>query len=279
MLTNQTNLPRAIFDYLNNDTYSRGESAISVTALLDSPRVEALKERHADQITEDVADMSYRLLGNAIHEALGRSSDGEFDDKRRLFMDVLGWRISGQTDHAFLNDDGTYTIRDWKTGRNKKEHTQQLNCYRVLFESNGYKVSALEVIKIDLSWSPYKKATTPHSIYAIPIEMWELDDAYEFLLERVGIHQQARGELPDCTDEERWVEPDKYAVVKSGMTRAIAGGVCDTEEEAEALAEAKTQETGVGHIVELRPGDPEPKRCGLWQCPVARFCDQWQSEQ
>ena len=281
-LTNVTGVHDAIYNYLNNDAYSRGEADISVTGLLDSPRVGALTALHEDEITEDVADMSRILIGKAVHDALAGHGKGEFDDKRRLFMTVeteLGSLVvSGQTDVAILEPDGTYTIMDYKSGRMKHEHAQQLNIYRALFEANNLRVGALRVWRIDGGWTPYVKSDEQHSIYPIDVEMWDLDETFDFIAERVLIHQKARIDLPLCTDEERWVEPDKYAVVKVGNTRAVKGGVFNTEEEAEQKADELTEETGTGHVVELRPGDPTPKRCWLWKCRVREYCSQYLSE-
>ena len=40
--------------------------------------------------------------------------------------------------------------------------------------------------------------------------------------ERIAAHEEARaGNLPDCTDEERWLRDDKFAVMKEKRVRAV----------------------------------------------------------
>ena len=54
-ITNLTNLPDPVVKALSKDNYSRGESQISVTTLIDCPRVRLLREEHDDEISEDVS--------------------------------------------------------------------------------------------------------------------------------------------------------------------------------------------------------------------------------
>ena len=80
----------------------------------------------------------------------------------------------------------------------------------------------------------------------------------------------AMGEtIPQCTPEERWLRPTKYAVMKKGRKRAIK--LHDNETEAHGHAET----LGKDHLVELRKG--EAGRCEKY-CPVALFCPQFQKE-
>lgn len=322
--TNISNLPQPIFDAVAGDPYSRGISAdISVTSLIDSPRLEALKEAHKDEIVEDVADMANSLIGNAVHKMLAEHSSGRFDDAERLFMDVTTmfgtWRVSGQTDYAsedplcyvchdgaahidhFKTPDEThmhhpeevcrchwfekaYIITDWKTPSVneakfglKPERTQQANCYAALFEANGFHVTGLQACLITKNWSPYDVNLAEHSIVTRQIELWPLEKTHAYIEERVAAHQQARVTLPECSPDERWQEADTFAVVKVGSVRAVRGGVKNTEEEAEALAQELSETTP--HIVEYRAGDPTTadRRCFSWKCVAFPFCDQGQA--
>lgn len=306
---NESNLPQPIFDAVAGDQYSRGgkEVDISVTSLIDSPRLEALKEAHKDEIVEDVADMANSLIGVAVHaylsgdnaillEVAAAAESGEkerlddalekwrlhketLNDKLRLSMLVDGWVVSGQTDYykdGIIYDWKVPSVREAKFGL-KQERIHQLNVYRVLLETNGYPVTGLSAILITKNWSPYDVNLVEHNIVPRPVDMWEFDDALVYIRERVAAHQQARVTLPECSSEERWQEADTFAVVKVGSVRAVRGGVKNTEEEAEALAQELSETTP--HIVEYRAGDPTTadRRCFSWKCSVYSFCEQGQA--
>jgi hypothetical protein len=66
-ITNKHNLPEPIYRALTEDNYSRGNSDLSVTQLIDSPRIRILKHRHNDEITEDASEMLWSVLGTAVH--------------------------------------------------------------------------------------------------------------------------------------------------------------------------------------------------------------------
>ncbi len=48
--TNLNNIPQEIIRAVSNDSYSKGASTISVTGLLQPPRIRVLKEEHDDKI-------------------------------------------------------------------------------------------------------------------------------------------------------------------------------------------------------------------------------------
>ena len=66
--TNVTNLPQPIFKALTHSGYTRGHSNRSVTQLIDSPRVRILRKEHDDDITEDVSDMGWCVLGRSVNK-------------------------------------------------------------------------------------------------------------------------------------------------------------------------------------------------------------------
>ena len=75
-------------------------------------------------------------------------------------------------------------------------------------------------------------------------------------------------ELPECTAEERWERPIKYAVKKEGRKSALR--VLDSLKDAENyMAEKKLF---AKHFVETRQG--ESVRCESY-CAVQPFCNQY----
>ena len=56
--------------FLRNEKYSKGDSDISVTSLIDSPRITRLRSLHSKQMTVDVSERIPALFGTAVHMVL-----------------------------------------------------------------------------------------------------------------------------------------------------------------------------------------------------------------
>lgn len=61
MITNKYNLPPPFYYALQWDDYTKGDSDISVSTLIDSPMIAYLRAKYRDQIQRDVSDYSYIL--------------------------------------------------------------------------------------------------------------------------------------------------------------------------------------------------------------------------
>ena len=48
--TNKHNIPKEIVRAIHNDSYSRGDAEISVTGLLQPPRINLLRKKHDEKI-------------------------------------------------------------------------------------------------------------------------------------------------------------------------------------------------------------------------------------
>ena len=276
ILTNQFNFPEPIYNAVLNDQYDAGSSDISVTALIDAPQPVELKRRHSSEIVEDVADRIDSLYGQAMHSVLERSRQtGRAEE--RLYITVNGWKIGGQYD--YIDEQGI--LWDWKTVSVyevlhgiKPSREQQLNVYAYMAKKNGLKITGLRVGFIFRDWRPGEAATQsnypPHKSLMYPVRMWSDEEVEAFINERVRIHQAARDAavLPECTPEERWQRPGKWAVVKDGAERASR--LLDTEEEAEAWLRSKGWTDA---RVQYREGINV--RC-LDYCSVSKWCGQFQ---
>ena len=96
-LTNKHNLPEAIYNAVKNDPY-RKQGHITVTTLINPPRIRALEQRHADELEEDVSDRLWSLLGQAVHVVLERAGADNVLQEERLGTQVNGWTLTGQFD-------------------------------------------------------------------------------------------------------------------------------------------------------------------------------------
>lgn len=276
-ITNDNDLPQAIVDAVMNDEYSKGESDISVTSLIDSPRKRALTDKYYEEITEDASERIWALFGQAIHTVLERANRTAVAE-RRLSMNVGGWIVSGGMD---IYEESRGFLRDYKTAsvwslvfgdRGKWEN--QLNCYAAILRHHGYPVERLQAIAILKDWSKNKAAEDPsypqRGVVTIEIPVWKNEDALKYMSERVILHRQADFSLPKCSKDDRWIRDEKWAVMKSGRKKSLKN------HDSEKSAQFHADELGVGHSVVHRPG--KSTRCRSY-CSVAQFCTQYQDEQ
>lgn len=273
-LTNNSNLPQPIFDAIKRarDSYDGGDSDTSVTRLVAPPRMVELKRLFDDELAEDAADAVYALLGTAVHRLFEEANE-EAIVERRFFADMAGWRVSGQFDVLFptsglLADYKMVKVSELQHGL-KKEKEEQLNYLAHLCRVNGYEINKVEAHVILRDWSKVQAAGDPSypqkQIALVPVTLWAPDFARIHMERRIQVHQQAREVLPECTDEERWARPTRWAAMKRGNTRASK--VEDTEAAAYAYISGKA-----GYFVEERPGSN--MRCELY-CDAAPVCRQW----
>jgi len=277
-LTNNAGLPQALVDAVTNDPYQQS-GHISVTGLIQPPRIKQLTTRHRDEISIDASDRIWMLLGSNVHEIIERANQKDALQEERLSMEVLGWKITGATD---LYDNGVIT--DFKTTSVwsilhgiKRDWEIQLNLYGILWRNAGWPVDGLQIIAILRDWSKHqvrKSQDYPkYQVVTLPIELWLPEDAHEYMTERVTLHQEAEGlkdaDLPLCTAEERWERPTKYAVKVKGLKRAKR--VLDSMEEAETWAKENMKKE---YEIEIRQG--ESVRCESY-CDCAPHCDFYKS--
>ncbi len=102
MITNKYNLPQTLVNLAERDTYSRGNANISVTELINSPRIRILKQQRRAEIVQDVSELLWPLLGRALHNVVEQGADENHLAEERIFDVVSGWRLSGGIDLQIL---------------------------------------------------------------------------------------------------------------------------------------------------------------------------------
>lgn len=281
ILTNKFGLPDPVVKALTRNAYSKGESNRSITQLIDAPRVRILRQEHWEELEEDVSEKMWAVLGTAAHKMFEDTADDKHISEERLFTEIDGWVVSGAIDVQKIDDDGL-TIMDYKTTSvwsvimGKVEWERQLNCYAELVRrAKGSKVKALKVIAILRDWrsrDAEEKPDYPRApIVEVDIPLWPESKASAYLNERVELHQKAEfdrltgSELPDCSEEERWIKESKWAIKKKGQKRAVK--VFDNEQDARAALVD-------GMELEFRRG--EAVRCTANWCRVNAWCSQYQ---
>ena len=275
-LTNKLNLPQPIVDAVANDGYSKGDADISVTELLLPPMLRALQVKHEADISEDVSDRIFSLLGQTVHGILERSEQTGIAE-RRLSIKVLGWIISGGMDRfvakdGLLQDYKLTTIYKTKGNNLPEEWVKQLNVYAEMLRQNGDKVEKLEIVAIYRDWSK-SAAEREHDYPQRQVEVLSVpligsEEVLAFIKERVELHRAAsNGNYLPCTKEERWAKDDCWALKAEGRKTAIK--LYYDEEEVNLVKLMK------GQYWEKRDG--VSTRCESY-CPVRNFCNYYQTQ-
>lgn len=238
-VTNTLGLPipivRAALASLNG--YDREGSKYSITGLLDPPRKPAILAEHFPELVEDVSDVIYRLLGSALHslcewacldpDPTKLEGDWVYDGdlsldgwviEQRFHTTVAGQSVSCKVD---FYDTNTRTLWDlkctsvWGAVFDRGEWADQLNGSRPMLVDND--LPDPEHLRIVGVWRDWQKSRAGGKNYPdkqitnLSKERWTLDQARDFLTERVTAHEAAATELPLCTDDERWKGYDRQA--------------------------------------------------------------------
>jgi hypothetical protein len=231
-----------------------------------------------------VSEMLWALMGSALHVvAEGGQTKGHVTEER-LFVDVDGVTLSGAIDLQ-KHSGNVCEITDykftsvWSLMNDKPDWVTQQNIYAwMVHKAKGMEVQAVKICALLRDWNrrevDKKEGYPPAPIQVVDLPLWPLEKTEAYVRERIALHQSAKfladmdEELPLCTDEDRWIRGDKWAVKRDGRKTAIR--VFEVEEEANELAK---KENG---YVEYRRG--EAVRCTGNYCSVAQWCSQYQSE-
>jgi hypothetical protein len=263
---------------------------MSVTELLNSPRIVQLKRKHWNDLTEDAADMVWSIFGTAIHNVLEHGKGDNHIVEERIHIELDGMHISGAIDLQELTEDGIIlsdykTVGAWSVINEKQDWHNQLNSYAYLVEAaKKIPVTKLQIVAIVRDWSRRDAATRegyPKApIVVIDIPLWSFADREAYVRSRISLHGDALfemetdGEMPECTPEECWEKPTMYALKKDGNVRAKS--VHETSEAADTALAVATEKAKKGEkfLIEVREGGRT--RCESF-CQVAPYCQQHQA--
>lgn len=288
-LTNNFDMPETILNVIARPEYNKGKSNMSVTELLNSPRIVQLKRKHWDDLTEDASSMVWSIFGTAIHKVLEHGKDDHHIVEERIHIELDGMHISGAIDLQEVEEDGIIvsdykTTSAWSVINEKQDWHNQLNSYAYLVEAaKKVPVKKLQIVAIVRDWNRREAATRegyPKApIVVIDIPLWPYAHREAYVRDRISVHGDAffemetDGEMPECTAEEMWERPTVYALKKDGNVRAKS--VYETREAAETALAAATEKAKKGEkfLIEVREGSRV--RCESF-CQVAPYCTQHQ---
>lgn len=280
-LTNKHKIPATFINVLDRPTYNKGKAHLSVTQLINSPKIVALTKKFENDIEQDVSDMVWSIFGSAVHNILEHGKDANHIVEQRIHKAYDGWNISGAIDLQIVNSEGI-DVRDYKTTtvwsvlNEKIDWEVQLNMYAGLIEDiKKVPVTSVGVVAVMRDWNRRESVTRegyPEApIKELPIRLWAREERDQYISERISLHSacefaiETDGDLPDCTPAEMWEKPTVWAVRKKGNVRA------KSLYESEEFANVAIAELGKDYEIDVRQG--ERTRCNSF-CPVAGWCEQ-----
>ena len=291
-LTNRHNLPAFVVSMLTHDSYDSGGASRTISQLIDSPRIQILREENQDDIERDAADYVFSRFGTGMHSMFEDVMQkgklyNNFIPEERLLYKSHGWNIGGKPDVQEETPDG-YRIWDYKVTSvwsvilgDKPEWNNQQNGYAWLVRHvKKVPVVELKIIAILRDWNRRKAAEggnyPPSPVHIIDIPLLGESEQDLYMEGRIKLHQNAQlerlkgGPLSECSPTERWQKAPRWAIKKGTAKRAVR--VLDTEADANEYLATK----GNGYHIELRPG--ENTKCVQNWCSVNKFCSWYQNE-
>lgn len=279
-ITNNLQLPAAFVHAVSTERHN-APHCYSATTLNKGAKEIVLTDRHYDEITVDASEQIWAVWGTAVHALLESEKDDNFHEER-FKVAVGNSYVTGQVD-SYDMERGI--INDWKTASVWKvmkadfsDWYKQGMTYAWLLKQNGLEVRRCRFIAL-LKDHSMTKAETDSSYPQAPVFTYEFEVTPEEL-EQTGARITAKvkdieaaellgdDDIAPCTPEERWADPEKYAVMKNGRKSAVR--VFDTLIDAENCA----GELGNSHYVETRPA--KSRKCEKY-CLCKDFCNFYKS--
>ena len=297
-ITNKYNLPSSLSDALTNDTYdiSKVGNILSVTTLINSPKISYLTRRHWDKLEQDISERIWLLLGSAVHSVLERIDETNRMIEKRMYADTSNWElinkenlksnnlyIAGKPD---LYETKEFSINDykitsvWSIIYGKKEWEYQLNLYAWFYRKLGLKVEKLKIIAILRDWNKKECFNNPSypkiPVAIVDVPLWTFEKQDKYLKERYELHSKYKDTkddfIPECTPDERWKKTDTYAVYKNENKRAFK--VFESGNDAEKFKDSMNIGKDKFTVVHRPSSDT---RC-LGYCSVNNFCHFYKKE-
>ncbi len=286
-ITNKYNLPEAYFRACQRDEHPRFDmSTFSVTEILKGNKEILLNRRHYAEMEVDCSDMTFMILGRAVHYVFeGKESDDELSEQR-VSLDFLVLdktiTLSGGFD---LYNDNLKKLTDYKTTKifsylmkmkegYDSDWYKQLELYWFLLNSQGFPVTNAEILIIFTDWSKskaridrdypnYGGATVKYDISGSSNALLVEKKIINKLTDILSDDRLEDDAIPPCSKKQRWERDEKWALMKSGRKSAVK--LYDNEMDAAEACDV----SGNGYSVVHRPGTPT--KC-LDYCSCNKYC-------
>ena len=216
--TNYFSMPKSFVDVvkrLTRDITEDDPKKISVTTLINPPRMRMLALRHWSSLEEDVSNHLWRILGSSIHYVMSKVEDTDRFIEERLEEKIDDFIVVGRPDLYEIKDK---SVSDYKVtsvfaiNSEKEEWIQQLNLYAFLYRKLGFQVNKAYIHAILRDWrrrETFKNKDYPKIPFkTIKIKLWSFKEQEDYIKERIKLHKEALDkkdeELVLCSEKERW---------------------------------------------------------------------------
>ena len=276
-LTNKYNIPSPLPEIVAEGGHAPRPNRYSVTDLIEPPLIRSLKLKHYEEMSSDVSDYLYMLLGTAVDKLL---TDNLKADSSCLVQHKMTYEIEGCTIVGVADVIQGDKVSDWKvtstsvlTNENRiNKYVEQLNIYAFLRNhEREVPVRNIEIQAYLRDWVKSKTMTKgyPRCQWAtLPLRhrLMSFPEQEEFVMNRLLDH--LHNPMRECTPAEKWQKETTYAVKKEGRKSAMR--VLGSERDAFQWIEQNVKPELASKIsVERRPGGCP--RCTSY-CSVSRFC-------
>lgn len=288
--TNKLGYPQYIVDWLIHDDYDHNYDpfVVSTTTLMKPTRAYLLALRHRDELEIDVSELTASSLGNAVHNSFEVIETDGVKKENRISRDMkvgdVTYTVTGKYDILedypgqlpVLRDIKTTSVWAYVYGNKDEGYRTQLSTYRWLL-SQTREVS--DVAYIDFFFTDWQSSKAKNDkdypqqrlTAGYRVDLQSLDEIEEWVrgrLELIEANKDRKEEDIDlCKEEELWIEPAKFAVMKRNAKRATK--LCDSREEANRYIETKNIKNA---YIQERP--LKVRRCKY--CSALPFCSQGQ---
>lgn len=301
-LTNEKHHPLPLAVWLANDTYDYDdrENTISTTTLLKPIRQIVLARQNKDNLKiQDVDNLINVSMGSALHDSVEQAwkdrdkaiktmiqlgiselhatkifDETKFED--RLEKQVGDWIVTGKYDivsQGAVGDVKSSSVYGYLLGSSDWQYKMQMSIYRWLdpelitedIGTNFYiftdwsRVKALQ----DKQYPQSRIQTKTHVLESVETVDRFIKQKLTLIDKYLPIFDQDK--IPECTPEELWQDPDKYAYYKNPSAKRATALFDDYNEAADRMI----KDGNVGRI-EHREG--LAKACQY--CNVANLCEQ-----
>jgi len=236
-------------------------------------------------LNKDYVKDTLRMMGydeEAIERVKINPEEVELNDiplwvENRAEKTVGDWIISGKYDMVInyqVQDIKSTSVWTYMFGSNDDKYIQQMSIYKWL-NQDKIKSDTGIIHYIFTDWSKQKaiqdKNYPQQRVLSKEFRLMSLSQTEKFIKEKLTKLDEVlkTGNLPLCTPEELWQEPDKWKYFKKKNANR-ATKVFDNEED----AYARLAEEGQGEV-RYFPGGV--KRCNY--CSVREFCEQYKDLQ
>jgi len=286
-------IEKDILKWYNRNVYDRLGSDVSVTELLDSPRIVYLKNKFRSQIVKpDLNNLIPSLVGMGLHDGLQRylkdesRVSGSWKVERKLLTVIDGIRVAGRFD-ALHNNETLYDIKvttAWKfMKKDYEDWEKQLNAYAYMLLKDGITIKSLKIMGIvsDWQWKEVSNIMYPQSrIQILEMKKWSLREMEEFMRSRVKVFSTLKSltGLPLCTTTERWAGAPAYKLYRTNSAKRatkLFPSRCRAEAYLDACLSRDPDKWKDGYI--KKTAATPWKRCEGY-CDVKDFCDQYKNK-